>query len=132
MSSNQIQFDGDNLTPEQIPQPTGWNIILAPITITEKTSGGIILQADTRDMQETVRFISKVIAIGPLAYTGDKFKAHPQGPALPWCKVGDIVSTGQYAGSQIPCVDGNSNYYLRLVTDDEIKAVIPDMGVLNV
>ena len=132
--SNVIQFDGDDLSPDQIPTPTGWQIILAPIKIQEKTSGGIIITNDTKKLEESSRFVSKVLAIGPLAYTGERFKAHPKQPSIePWCKVGDVVSTGQYSGSQIPCVDSSGkSYYLRLVADDEIKTVISDTSILNV
>lgn len=133
MKHEDLSFDGDNLSPEQIPTPTGWQIILAPIRITETTSGGIILTKDVQAMQESVRFISKVLAIGPLAYTGERFKPHPKASTIPFCKVGDIVSTGQYAGAQIPCIkEDGSPYYLRLVSDDEIKTVIPDASVLNI
>lgn len=125
-------FDGEDILHRDLPQPTGWQILLAPIKITEETSGGIIIIQEDVKAQEGIRFISKVLAMGPLAYRGDKFKIHPSATAKPWCKVGDVVSTGQYAGSQIPCkVDGNT-FYLRLVADDEVKTVIPNIGVLNV
>ena len=129
-----LQFDGDSLSADQLPQPTGWQILLAPIRITEKTSGGIILTQGTQNEAETIRFISKVLAVGPLAYSGDKFKIHPkQSDIKAWCKPGDIVSTGQYAGSQIPCLDPDgSDFYLRLVADDEIKTVIVDPTILNI
>lgn len=128
-----LHFDGDDLSPEQIPKPSGWQIILAPITLAEKTVGGIIVPGSALKEQESIRFISKVLSIGPLAYTGDRFKAHPKAQPIPFCKVGDIVSTGQYAGSQIPCIGKNKQaYYLRLVADDEIKTVITDTSILNV
>jgi len=132
--SNTLRFDGEQLSQEQIPVPTGWQVVLAPIQINETTSGGIIITRDDQKLQESARFISKVLAVGPLAYTGDKFKAHPdQKNITPWCKVGDIVSTGQYAGSQIPCIgEDNKPYYLRLVSDDEIKTVITDASILNI
>lgn len=130
----ELSFDGDNLSPKQIPIPTGWQIILAPVKITNTTAGGIIKTSDTTKLEESVRFISKVIAIGPLAYTGDRFKPHPNAASIPFCKIGDIVSTGQYSGSQIPCLGSGTGapYYLRQVADDEIKAVIPDVSILNI
>lgn len=131
---NELSFDGDELSQEQLPIAVGWQVILAPIQIQETTSGGIIITRDDQKLQESARFISKVLALGPLAYTGDKFKAHPdQNNPEPWCKVGDIVSTGQYAGSTIPCIGSNNKaYYLRLVSDDEIKTVITDTSILNI
>lgn len=134
MNKVTLQFDGDDLSPEQIPVPTGWQIILAPVKVTNTTSGGIIKTSDTTKLEESVRFISKVIAVGPLAYKGNKYKIHPdQDTPEPWCKVGDIVSTGQYTGSTIPCIGSNNRpYYLRLVADDEIKTVIKDISILNI
>jgi len=129
---NEIKFDGETVPQEQLPIPCGWQILLAPIKIEEKTSGGIILTKSDSTSLETIRFISKVIAMGPLAYTGDKYRAHPNGPATPWCKVGDIISTGQYAGSQIPCrTDELGDFYFRMVADDEIKSVIPALEIIN-
>jgi len=128
-----LSFDGDNLSPEQLPIPTGWQVLLAPIKIEEKTSGGIIITRDDQKILESVRFIAKVLAIGPLAYTGDKYKEHPdQNFVTPWCKIGDIVSTGAYAGTQLKCATKDGFYYLRMVSDDEIKAVIPDTEILDV
>jgi len=128
-----ISFDGETIPDNELPRPTGWQVLLAPVTITEKSSGGIIIQADTRKAQESVRFISKVLAVGPLAYTGDKFKEHPDQTNIePWCKVGDVISTGQYAGSQIPCTYNNESFYLRLVADDEIKTVIVNTTILDI
>lgn len=131
--NKELAFDGDDLSPEQIPTPTGWQIILAPVRISETTSGGVILTSDIIALEESVRFISKVIAIGPLAYTSDNFKPHPKASPIPFCKVGDVVSTGQYAGSRIPCIGAdNHKYYLRQVADDEIKAVISDTSILDI
>jgi len=85
--SNTLRFDGEQLSQEQIPVPTGWQVVLAPIQINETTSGGIIITRDDQKLQESARFISKVLAVGPLTYTGDKFKAHPdQKNITPWCK----------------------------------------------
>ena len=128
-----ISFDGDTLTEEQIPNPGGWTVVLAPIHIDERTSGGIVLVKDDVKAQESTRFVSKVLAMGPLAYTGDKFKPHPNANPIPFCKVGDIVAHGQYTGATLPCKDSKGQaFYLRFMNDDEIKMVIPDVEVLNV
>jgi len=128
-----IQFDGDELTPEQIPQASGYTVLLAPIKVEEKSSGGIILANDEVKMQASTRFISKVLAVGPLAYTGDKFRPHPNAPTIPFCKVGDIVAHGQYTGAQLPCkTETGGNYYLRFMNDDEIKLVVTDLSILNI
>jgi len=133
MTTPDLVFDGDKLTPEQIPAASGYTIILAPIRIEDKTSGGIILHSQDVKAQESTRFISKVIALGPLCYTGDKFKPHPNAQAMPFCKLGDIVAHGQYSGAVLPCKDEDGHtYYLKFMNDDEIKMVITDTSILNV
>ena len=128
-----LKFDGEDLTAHELPEACGFQIILAPICIEEKTSGGIILTDTDQKQAESVRFVARVLAIGPLAYKGDKFRTHPKAMPKPWCRVGDIVTTGQYAGSQIPCKDkAGVPYVLRVVNDDEIKTRIPDVSILNV
>ena len=127
-----LRFDGGELTDEQIPDPTGYRIILAPISIEQKI-GQVILTRDTQKEAETTRFVSKVLKMGPLCYKHDKYKIHPKAEALPWCKVGDVVSTGQYTGSKLPCKDDKGKpFELRVVNDDEIVTVINDVGILNV
>jgi len=132
MISKEITFDGNQLSESELPYPQGWQVLLAPIKISEKTSGGIIISSSDQKGLETVRFVSKVLAIGPLAYTGDKFKVHPEAKAEPWCSVGDIVTTGQYAGSQLPCLVKGESFYLRVVNDDEIKCVLSETSILDI
>lgn len=128
-----LKFDGEHLGNSQLPEACGFQIILAPIRIEEKTAGGIILSDSTQKQAEGVRFVARVMSIGPLAYKGDKFRTHPNREPQPWCRVGDIVTTGQYAGSQIPCKDESGNpYILRVVNDDEVKTRITDASILDV
>jgi len=129
----ELSFDGADLTPDQIPAPVGWRIIVAPISIDESTQGGIIITRTDQKMLEHIRFVGKVIAMGPLCFKHAKFKSHPNQPTPePWCKVGDVITTGQYTGSQIPCrVDGRE-FTLRVINDDEIMTVIKDTGALNI
>jgi co-chaperonin GroES (HSP10) len=128
-----VQFDGEHLKASQLPEACGYQIILAPIHIAEQTTGGIILTDTDQKQAQTVRFVARVLVVGPLAYKGDKFKEHPNANPKPWCRVGDVVTTSQYAGSQIPCkTEDGESYVLRVVNDDEIKTRIPDISILNV
>lgn len=128
-----ISFDGEDLPPEQLPIPTGWRILVAPISIDESTSGGIIITKADQKLLEHIRFVGRVLAVGPLVYKHEKFKTHPdQMVPEPWCRVGDIITTAQYAGSQIPCRVDGKEYNLRVINDDEVNTVITDTGVLNI
>lgn len=131
--TDSIVFEGDTLSQEQIPTPTGWRIVLGPIRINNISSGGVIMSSDNVKEDETQRFIAKVLKMGPLCYRSDKFKEHPNAQATAWCKVGDIVSIGQYTGSTLPCIDEDGRpYKLKVVNDDEINCVVEDASILDI
>lgn len=107
----------DESVVDRIPQPTGWRIILLPYKGAEKTKGGIILADQTREKQQITTVCAYVLAVGPLAYRDtNKF---PEGP---WCKKGDWIIFGRYAGARIG-LDGGE---IRIINDDEVLAVIND------
>ena len=102
---------------ERLPKPTGWRILILPYTLPESTKGGVILSDETRTREQLATNIGYVVSLGPDAYADtDKF---PDGA---WCKKGDWVMFGRYAGSRFK-IDGAEP---RLLNDDEILAVIDD------
>lgn len=128
-----MKFEGEFLTPEQIPQAVGYRIVVAPIKIEAQTSGGIILPSDVKKLEETSRFIVKVLSVGPVAFKHDKFKPHTNAEPIASCKVGDIISIGSYAGSEVPMISpDNTPFKLKVINDDEVDTLITDAGALNV
>jgi len=113
-------IDDDSLdieVPTQLPTPTGFRIILAPLTVAEKTAGGIILPDQRRDDESAASVVACVLAMGDTCYAEkNKF---PNGP---WCKVGDWVLVPSYTGMHLK-VQGMD---LRVVNDDTIQAVVVD------
>ena len=101
----------------QLPQPTGWRILVLPFKINEKTKGGVILGQDTIERQQVASQCGNVLAMGSECYQ-DK-KRYPNGP---WCKVGDWVVFARYAGSRIEIEGGE----VRLLNEDEVLATIQD------
>ena len=101
----------------QLPQPTGWRILVLPFKINEKTKGGVILGQDTIERQQVGSQCGNVLAMGSECYR-DK-KRYPNGP---WCKVGDWVVFARYAGSRIEIEGGE----VRLLNEDEVLATIQD------
>jgi chaperonin GroES len=101
----------------RIPKPTGWRIVLLPYKGAEKTKGGIVLSDQTREKQQITTVCAYVLAVGPLAYK-DTVK-FPEGA---WCKEGDWIIFGRYAGARIG-LDGGE---VRIINDDEVLAVIGD------
>lgn len=117
-------YDADgNFDPEKIedqvlsriPKPTGWRIAILPYRGAEKTKGGIVLAEETQRKTQLGTTCGYVLRMGDLAYADqDKF------PTGPWCKEGDWIIFGRYAGSRIQ-IDGGE---IRILNDDEIIGVV--------
>jgi co-chaperonin GroES (HSP10) len=112
------------LTPEtiknqksQLPDPSGWRILVLPFTPKEKTKGGILIAQESLEKLRIATNCGYVLKIGPLAYY-DKEK-YPTGP---WCKVGQWVIFARYAGSRLPIEGGE----VRILNDDEVLGTIKD------
>lgn len=102
---------------DRLPKPTGWRILILPYTPSKETKGGILLADETVERNRLSTNVGYVVNLGPDAYK-DPVK-FPEGP---WCKEGDWVLFGRYAGSRFK-IDGAEP---RLLNDDEILAVIKD------
>ena len=112
------------ITPENLdshakslPRPTGYRILILPFTHSTVTKGGIQLAQATVDKERLATVVGYVVATGPDAYS-DSHK-FPEGP---WCKEGDWVIFGRYAGARFQIEGGD----MRLLNDDEILACIDD------
>jgi co-chaperonin GroES (HSP10) len=102
---------------DRIPKPTGWRIVVLPYRPPKKSKGGIMLAEQAVERQQIATVCGYVVDTGPLAYADtDKF------PFGPWCKKGDWVVFGRYAGARIGLEDGE----IRILNDDEILATIKD------
>jgi co-chaperonin GroES (HSP10) len=102
---------------DELPQPSGWRILVLPFTPKEKTKGGIIIAQESLDKARIATNCGYVIKMGPMAY-GDKEKF----PTGPWCKEKDWVIFARYAGSRLPIEGGE----VRLLNDDEVLGTIKD------
>ena len=116
--------DEPTITPENLdshasslPRPTGYRILILPFTQSSVTKGGIHLAKTTVDKERLATVVGYVVATGPDAYS-DPHK-FPEGA---WCKKGDWVIFGRYAGARFQIEGGD----MRLLNDDEILACIDD------
>ena len=100
---------------EKLPHPTGYRILILPFVAQAVTKGGIHLAKQTLDKERLATVVGYVVELGPDAY-GDLNK-FPDGP---WCKEGDWVIFGRYAGARFQIEGGD----MRLLNDDEILATI--------
>ena len=105
----------DESVVDRIPTPTGWRIAILPYRGAEKTKGGIALAEETQRKQQLTTVCGYVLKVGPIAYAdAGKF------PTGAWCKQGDWIIFGRYAGSRIQ-IDGGE---IRILNDDEIIGVV--------
>ena len=100
---------------DELPQPTGWRMLVLPFRMKEKTDGGIIMGTETIDRQQVASQCGNVLAMGSECY-----KDKDRYPTGPWCKVGDWVVFARYAGSRIQIEGGE----VRLLNEDEVLATV--------
>jgi chaperonin GroES len=105
----------DKSTLDSLPTPTGWRILVLPYAGPKKTKGGILLSDTTQETIQMTTVCAYVLKMGDLCYK-DKQK-FPEGP---WCKKGDWIIFGRYAGSRFKIEGGE----VRILNDDEIIAKI--------
>jgi co-chaperonin GroES (HSP10) len=101
---------------DELPEPSGWRILVLPFTPKEKTKGGLIIAQESLDRLRIATNCGYVLKMGPLAYK-DKNKFEQ-----PWCKKGDWVIFARYAGSRLPIEGGE----IRILNDDEVLGTIKD------
>ena len=116
--------EGATLNPEkietslldQLPDPTGWRIMILPYRGKRTTKGEIELTDETLGRQQISTVLGYVLKVGPLAYSGERFSTGP------WCEEGDWVLFGRYAGSRFQIEGGE----IKILNDDEIIARVAD------
>ena len=115
--ADKIPTDPDGIKKhlEVIPEPVGYRMLVRPYQPAEKTKGGVILADQTAETIQMTTVCAYVLKLGPLAYKDtDKFSTGP------WCKEGDWIIFGRYAGSRFK-IEGAE---VRILNDDEIIATI--------
>jgi len=101
---------------DQLPEPSGWRLLVLPFTPKEKTKGGILFSQEQLDKARIATTCGYVLKMGDLAYK-DKEKFNK-----PWCKIGDWVMFARYAGARLPIEGGE----VRILNDDEVLGTIGD------
>jgi co-chaperonin GroES (HSP10) len=113
---NDEWIDGAEIAdPITLPHLPGFHVLVRPVSVKRKTKGGIFIPDSTRDDMAYLTTVGRVLKLGELAYK-DKEK-FPNGP---WCKEGEFIVYGRYAGSRFQTKFGEH----RILNDDEIIAKI--------
>ena len=104
---------------ERLPQPTGWRLLVMPYAGKATSEGGIHIPDAVRNREALATVVAYVLKVGPLAYR-DEAKFGIEGSGKAWCKEGDWVCIGRYAGARFK-IDGGE---VRIINDDEVIATI--------
>ena len=104
-------------TATQLPEPTGWKVLIALPEVEEKTEAGIYKPDKALEIEAVSTVLGCVLKMGPLAYKDEK-----KFPTGPWCEVGDWVLMRAFSGTRIK-IHGKE---FRLINDDTVEAVVDD------
>ena len=104
----------------QLPQPTGYRLLIMPFQGKRKTSGGIVLTDETVERERLATVVGYVLKVGEDAYK-DKNRFQSA-----WCEEGDWILFGRYAGAKIPIEGGE----VRILNDDEVIAKVSSPEVI--
>ena len=102
---------------KQLPEPSGYHILIGIPESEEKTDGGILKAKQTIEIEETATIVGFVLKIGP-----DCYKDKKRFPSGPWCKEGDFILMRSYSGTRIS-IHGKE---FRIINDDTVEAVVED------
>ena len=117
-----ITNEEDEATPDVLPELPGFHVLVRPVSVKEKTKGGIIIPNSTKEDMSYLTTVGKVIKIGNLAYNDtDKF---PKGP---WCKEGDYICYAKHAGQKIQYKEVK----MILLYDDQVIMKVEDPKYLD-
>jgi len=117
-----ITNEEDEATPDVLPELPGFHVLVRPVSVKEKTKGGIIIPNSTKEDMSYLTTVGKVIKIGNLAYNDtDKF---PKGP---WCKEGDYICYAKHAGQKIQYKEVK----MILLYDDQVIMKVQDPKYLD-
>ena len=101
----------------KLPDPKGYQILIALPEPEEKTEGGIIKPEQAKHTETVTSMVGYVLDMGE-----DCYKDETRFPSGPYCKTGDFVLFHAYSGSRF-AVFGKE---FRLITDDAVRAVVDD------
>ena len=98
-----------------LPKPVGYRLLVRPYSGKKKTKGGVYLSEKTQETIQMTTVVGLVVKMGDLCYE-DKEKF----PTGAWCKEGQFVVYGRYAGARFKTKYGEH----RILNDDEIIRTI--------
>lgn len=102
---------------KQLPDPTGYHILVTLPEKEEKFESGLIKADTTLHYEQVLATVFFVVKMGPDCYKDEK--RFPNGP---WCKEGDFILARPNTGTRLK-IHGRE---FRLINDDVVEAVVDD------
>ena len=102
---------------KQLPDPSGYRILVAIPEAEEKYESGLIKADTTMHHEEVLSTVFFVVKMGP-----DCYKDSNRFPTGPWCKEGDFILARPNSGTRL-MIHGRE---FRIINDDSIEAVVDD------
>jgi co-chaperonin GroES (HSP10) len=102
---------------KQLPEPSGYRILVAIPEIEEKYDSGLLKAGQTVHYEEVLSTVFFVVKLGPDCYKDDK--RFPNGP---WCKEGDFILARPNSGTRLK-IHGRE---FRIINDDSVEAIVED------
>ena len=114
----QIETEAETTrTANQLPDPTGYKILIALPEPDKEFEGGILKANKTLQDEEIGSIIGMVLKVGP-----DCYKDPQRFPSGPYCKEGDWIIMRSYSGTRFKV----HNQEFRFINDDSVEAVVED------
>jgi co-chaperonin GroES (HSP10) len=101
----------------QLPQPSGYHILVAIPEVEDKYDSGLIKADATKHFEEVLSTVFFVVKLGP-----DCYKDASRFPSGPWCKEGDFILARPNSGTRLK-IHGRE---FRLINDDSVEAIVDD------
>lgn len=102
---------------KQLPEPTGYHILVALPEAEDKFESGLIKADTTLHYEQVLATVFFVVKMGPDCYKDEK--RFPNGA---WCKEGDFILARPNTGTRLK-IHGRE---FRLINDDVVEAVVQD------
>lgn len=94
---NDQWMTGDEVPdPNPLPRVPGVGILVRPVPIRRKSSGGILLPDTFREDREHLNTVGRVLALGELAFKDEEIYRNG-----PWVKPGDYIVYSKFAGQKL-------------------------------
>ena len=114
--------ENDVADPSELPHIPGFHLLIRPVSVKEKSKGGIIIPDKLKDDIAYLTTVGRVLKVGDLAYADtDKF---PKGA---WCKANDFGCYGKLTGTKFVY----QGVKMLLIFDDQVLMTVKDPAILD-